>query len=107
MLNRCSSVEMILPAYNAGLGRVAEHLATGRTLPNETVDCAVNLLSALTLGHDSSALQTSTDLPPDPSTATLFLQVDDDLFTVPEHMTELLSRSGDSVQAQETVPSVF
>lgn len=47
MLDRYGLVALMLAAYNAGPGRVDDHLANGHTLPQETLDYVATLLAKL------------------------------------------------------------
>lgn len=101
MLNRYGSLELMLAAYNAGPGRLDDHLATGRPLPNETVEYVANLLPQLSVTHTGVPLGRPADEPP----ATLFPQLDDGFFAQQERSAGWSSPNQAVVQPQHAVPS--
>lgn len=73
MLDRYGSVALMLAAYNAGPGRLDEHLTNGRALPAETVAYVSDLLPQLSLAHPSSAQIAPQARPTDPLAAVIFV----------------------------------
>jgi len=105
MLDRYGSVALMLAAYNAGPGRVDDHLATGRALPNETVDYVAKLLPELSAAHDGSASLMSRNDLNDPSAATIFVPTGGGFHPNSERSKEQLLHSGATVQPHGTPPA--
>lgn len=97
MLDRYGSVALMLAAYNAGLGRVDDHLATGRALPNETIDYVAKLLPKLTAAHQGSAPALLEHGLPDPFASTLFVTTGRGFVAGLERSTDRFLRSGTAV----------
>jgi hypothetical protein len=77
MLDRFGSVPLMLAAYNAGPGRVDEHLATGRSLPAETRAYVATATPLLT-GGDPGAAPTPPVVHAQLSTRVLFVPLHGD-----------------------------
>lgn len=72
MLDRYSSIALMLAAYNAGPGRLDDHLTNGRALPPETVAYVSDLLPQLSLAQPSDAQTAPQPRPTDPFAAAIF-----------------------------------
>lgn len=101
MLDRYGSIELMLAAYNAGPGRLDDHLGTGRALPNETVEYVAKLLPQLSATHTGLPL----GRPADESSATLFPQLGDGFFAQQEGSAGWSSPNQAVVQPQHADPS--
>jgi soluble lytic murein transglycosylase-like protein len=105
MFDRYGSVALMLAAYNAGPGRVDDHLAIGRALPDETIAYVAELLPQLSAPHAGIALHVPTDQPADPSAATLFPQAGYDFYAGQDRLSAHSWPLGATVQPQASVPS--
>ncbi len=106
MLNRYGSVTLMLAAYNAGPSRVEDHLATGRTLPNETLDYVANLLPELSEAHSHLAFTTPENAVYDRLASTLFVPIGAGFDTNSERSMERFSSLGATVQRREPTSSM-
>lgn len=105
MLDRYGSVALMLAAYNAGPGRVDEFLATGRVLPEETVDYVARLLPELSSVHHHSAPATPTNESRDPSAASIFVPAGGGFYSNLERPAVQTSPSVPPTQLRQPAPS--
>ena len=106
MLDRYGFVTLMLAGYNAGPGRVDEHLATGRALPNETADYVAKLLPELSSEHH----QTAFALPPngagDPSTSTILVLMSRSFHANSQRSSERISPTSPTMQRYHSMPLI-
>lgn len=105
MLDRYGSNALMLAAYNAGSGRIDEHLATGRALPSETVDYVAKLSPVLTPAHDPSAPSPFPVGARDRRSATLFVPIGSSFSTNSERSAAPFARAERTMQQEERAPS--
>ena len=104
MLDRYGSIALMLAAYNAGPGRVDEHLATGRALPRETVDYVAKLLPELSSEHNLTTFAMPPNGAGDPSTPTIFVPISRSFYASSERSSERISPAGPTMQPHRSVP---